>query len=104
MRIDTKWVMTTEEKIKRTPVQRGHWTGERGNSRLYSDNPRMRELGAEYIEYVNGEGIYLTDCFDRPTYKSSYRLRSSCRQSALPFGDFAARSKSRLKPCIALKI
>ena len=47
--------LTFNEKQKRTPKNHGYWDGKRGDSRFYSDDPKMKEMGAEYIEYVNGE-------------------------------------------------
>lgn len=48
-------VLSFEEKKKRTPKNHGHWTGERGNSRFYSDKKSVQELGAEYVDYRNEE-------------------------------------------------
>ena len=47
--------LSFEEKQKKTPLNKGYWTGERGNSDFYSDNPEMKKMGAEYITYINGE-------------------------------------------------
>jgi hypothetical protein len=46
---------TYEERIDLTPVSNGRWSGERGESTFYSDNPRVREfLPDGGIEYRNG--------------------------------------------------
>ena len=47
--------LSFEEKQKRTPKNNGYWTGERGNSRFYSYKDSVKKMGAEYVEYINGE-------------------------------------------------
>ncbi len=47
--------LSFEEKQKRTPKNHGYWTGERGNSTFYSDKARMKALGCDHIQYINGE-------------------------------------------------
>ena len=48
---------TYEERLKQTPVNNGHWDGERGESKFYSNNEEanayLREAGADGIEYEN---------------------------------------------------
>ena len=47
--------LSFEEKQKRTPKNYGFWTGERGNSIFYSDNLKVKALGCDHIQYINGE-------------------------------------------------
>lgn len=53
--IGAGFILSFEEKQKKTPKNHGYWTGERGNSRFYSDKECVKKLGAEYIDYINGE-------------------------------------------------
>ena len=53
--------LSFEEKQMRTPKNHGYWTGERGNSTFYSDNPKVKELGCDHIRYINGEPDF-TEC------------------------------------------
>ena len=50
----TETFLTLEEKVKHTPSN-GRWTGVRGNSRFYSNNDTVKAMGAEYVDYINGE-------------------------------------------------
>jgi len=52
-----EYASTYEERLKQTPVNNGHWEGERGESKFYSDNEEansyLREAGTDGIEYEN---------------------------------------------------
>ena len=53
--IGAQMFLSFEEKQKRTPKNHGHWTGVRGNSKFYTDKEEIKNIGAKYVKYINGE-------------------------------------------------
>lgn len=55
--VENEYASTYEERLKQTPINNGHWDGERGESKFYSDNEEansyLREAGTDGIEYEN---------------------------------------------------
>jgi len=53
--VESKYASTYEERLQQTPVNNGHWDGERGESKFYSNNEEansyLREAGTDGIEY-----------------------------------------------------
>lgn len=98
-----------EEKKKRTPKNNGYWTGERGNSVFCSDKLEMKALGAECIEYINGEpdftkhSIYTFEIFsmtDDRLYYSKYfksNFEQAYQQLAEKLGKTEAEVRKWLK-------
>ena len=81
--INSESILSLEERIKHTPVNKGQWSGKRGNSRFYTDKKEVKKMGADYVEYENGEPDFsrfsritvtipsMTD--DRRPYSSYYK-------------------------------
>lgn len=53
--VEAKYASTYEERLQQTPKNNGHWDGERGESKFYSNNEEansyLREAGTDGIEY-----------------------------------------------------
>ncbi len=54
---ETELSSTYEERLQQTPVNNGHWDGERGESKFYSENAEansyLQDAGVDGIEYEN---------------------------------------------------
>ena len=56
--VESKYASTYKERLQQTPINNGHWDGERGESKFYSDNKEANS----YLNQAKIDGIEYKDC------------------------------------------